>query len=249
MAQVENGAQILDFNFDHGLIDGVAAMTKFVRLCSSNPSIACVPFMIDSSKFTIIEAGLRNFQGRCVVNSISLKGGEEDFLYHAELIKNYGAAVVVMAFDEEGQAAGLNRKFQICERAYNLLMKINFPPEDIIFDSNILTVATGMSEHNNYAKDFIDAAAMIKKNLPHAHISGGVSNLSFSFRGLNALRESMHSVFLYHAIKSGMDMGIVNAGNLPVYDDIEPKLVTLLEEVILNKSEDGEHVQRLIEYA
>jgi 5-methyltetrahydrofolate--homocysteine methyltransferase len=238
--QVQNGAQILDINLDDGMIDGKAAMTKFCRLLQSNPDIANVPMMIDSSKFEIIEAGLQNCQGKCVVNSISLKEGEEDFLHKADIIRKYGAGVVVMAFDEEGQATSVEDKVKICKRSYKLLTeRVGIPPEDIIFDLNILTIATGMSEHDAYGRNFIEAAKIVKQECPHSHISGGLSNLSFSFRGLNDLREAMHSVFLYYAIQNGMDFGIVNAGKLPVFDDIEPGLRKILTEVILNESEEG----------
>jgi 5-methyltetrahydrofolate--homocysteine methyltransferase len=248
--QVEDGAQILDFNLDDGLIDGVQAMTKFTRLALSDPDIASVPLMIDSSKWEVIEAGLQNCQGKAIVNSISLKEGEEDFLHKAREILKYGAGVVVMAFDENGQATELADKVAICERAYKLLTeKVNFPPQDIIFDTNILTIATGLPEHNNYAVNFIEASRMIRDRCPHVHISGGLSNLSFSFRGLNDLREAFHSVFLYHAIGKGMDMGIVNAGQLPIYEDIDPDLRKILNEVTLNKSDDNLHVERLIEFA
>lgn len=205
--------------------------------------------MIDSSKFEVVEAGLQNCQGKCIVNSISLKEGEEDFLKKARIILKYGAAVVVMAFDEQGQATEVDNKVEICKRAYKLLTEVGFPPEDIIFDLNILTIATGMSIHDAYGLNFIEACEIVKRECPHCHISGGLSNLSFSFRGLNDLREEMHSVFLYFAINKGMDMGIVNAGKLPVFDDIKPELRQLLTEVILNKSETGDHVDRLIEYA
>ena len=248
--QVENGAQILDINLDDGLIDGKAAMTKFVRMALSDPDIAKVPIMIDSSKFEVIEAGLQNCQGKCVVNSISLKGGEEEFIRHAQLIKQYGAAVIVMAFDEQGQAALAEDKIRICKRAFKLLTeKVHFQPQDIIFDVNILTIATGMAEHDNYAVNFIDAAKVLRQECPGCHISGGLSNLSFGFRGLNDLREAMHSVFLYHAIQNGMDMGIVNAGNIPIYEDIPTEVRTLIDEVILNKSPNMDHVQRIIDYA
>lgn len=211
--QVENGAQILDFNLDDGLIDGVKAMTKFMRLALGDPDIAKVPIMVDSSKFEVIEAGLQQSQGKCVVNSISLKGGEEEFKRHAYTILQYGGAVIVMAFDEQGQAATIEDKVRICKRAYRILVdEINFSPQDIIFDLNILTIATGMSEHDNYARNFIEAAKIVRAECPGCHISGGLSNLSFGFRGLDNLREAMHSVFLYHAIQNGMDMGIVNAG-------------------------------------
>ena len=248
--QVENGAQILDINMDEGLIDGRAAMTKFCRLALADPEIARVPFMIDSSKWEVIEAGLQCNQGKSVVNSISLKEGEEEFLKSAKRVKRYGASVVVMAFDEEGQATSRERKLEICSRAYKLLTeKAGFRGEDVMFDPNILTIATGMSEHDDYAREFIEAASDIKKAMPLCHVSGGLSNLSFGFRGLNDLREAMHSVFLYHAIKGGMDMGIVNAGNLPLFEDIEVKLRGMIEEVILNESADGNHVERLIDYA
>ena len=211
--QVENGAQILDFNLDDGLIDGKKAMTRFMRMALSDPDIAKVPIMIDSSKFEVIEAGLQNCQGKSIVNSISLKVGEEEFKEQAKTVMLYGAAVVVMAFDEEGQAATTLDKIRICKRAYKILVEeVGFLPQDIIFDVNILTIATGMSEHDNYAVNFIEAAKVLRKECPGCHISGGLSNLSFGFRGLNDLREAMHSVFLYHAIREGMDFGIVNAG-------------------------------------
>jgi len=248
--QVENGAQILDFNLDDGLIDGKKAMTRFMRMALSDPDIAKVPIMIDSSKFEVIEAGLQNCQGKCIVNSISLKGGEDEFRSNAKTIMQYGAAVIVMAFDEQGQAATALDKIRICKRAYKILVEeVGFNPQDIVFDVNILTIATGMSEHDNYAAEFIEAAGVLRKDCPGCHISGGLSNLSFGFRGLNELRDAMHSVFLYHAIQNGMNMGIVNAGQIPIYMDIEEKLRNLLDEVILNKSEDGNHVQKLIDYA
>ncbi len=224
-------------------------MTRFVRMALSDPEIASVPLMIDSSKFEVIEAGLQNSQGKAIVNSISLKEGEAEFIARARTILRYGAAVVVMAFDEQGQATETDHKVSICKRAYDLLTGIGFPPQDIIFDLNILTIATGMPEHDNYAVNFIEAAQIVRQICPHTHISGGLSNLSFSFRGLEELREAMHSVFLYHAIQKGMNMGIVNAGKLPVYEEINPELRLMLTEVILNKSADGEHVQRLITYA
>ncbi len=224
-------------------------MTRFVRMALSDPEIASVPLMIDSSKFEVIEAGLQNSQGKAIVNSISLKEGETEFIARARTILRYGAAVVVMAFDEQGQATETDHKVSICKRAYDLLTGIGFPPQDIIFDLNILTIATGMPEHDNYAVNFIEAAQIVRQICPHTHISGGLSNLSFSFRGLEELREAMHSVFLYHAIQKGMNMGIVNAGKLPVYEEINPELRLMLTEVILNKSADGEHVQRLITYA
>src|ERR1700751_6267767 len=238
--QVENGANVLDICMDEGMIDGVAAMTRFLLLLASEPEVAKVPFMIDSSKWAVIEAGLRCLQGKGIVNSISLKEGEEVFRQHAATVLKYGAAAVVMAFDEQGQAATFNDKIRICERAYRLLVDdVGFPPEDIIFDPNILTVATGMEEHNNYAVDYINATRWIKANLPHAKVSGGVSNISFSFRGNNKVREAMHSAFIYHAIAAGMDMGIVNAGMLEVYEEIDPELKELVEDVLLNRRPDA----------
>lgn len=234
-AQVEAGAQILDVNFDEGLLDAHYAMTKFLNLIMSEPEIAKIPIMVDSSKFSVIETGLKCVQGKSVVNSLSLKEGEREFIRNAREVLKYGAAVIVMAFDEEGQATDAKRKFDICQRAYNILTKqVGFRPEDIIFDPNILTIATGIEEHNNYAVEFIESIKLIKKNLPYAKVSGGVSNLSFSFRGLDVIREAMHSVFLYHAIKAGMDMGIVNAGALPIYDDIPKDILKLVEAAILN---------------
>ncbi|MDX8392450.1 MAG: methionine synthase, partial [Mariprofundaceae bacterium] len=233
--QVENGAQIIDVNMDEAMLDGVAAMRTFLNLIASEPDISKVPVMIDSSKWEIIEAGLQCIQGKGVVNSISLKEGEEKFIYHAGLIRKYGAAAIIMAFDEDGQADTFERKTKICARSYQVLTeKCNFPPEDIIFDPNIFAIATGIEEHNNYAVDFINATGWIKKNLPHAMISGGVSNVSFSFRGNNPVREAIHSVFLYHAIKQGMDMGIVNAGQLAVYDDLSAELRDAVENVVQN---------------
>ncbi|HEX2675638.1 MAG TPA: homocysteine S-methyltransferase family protein, partial [Polyangiales bacterium] len=226
--QVENGANVIDICMDEGMIDGVAAMTRFLLLLGSEPEVAKVPFMIDSSKWEVIEAGLKCLQGKGIVNSISLKEGEAKFREQARAVLKYGAAVVVMAFDEQGQAATYEDKIRICKRAYDILVnEIGLPPEDIIFDPNILTVATGMEEHNNYALDFINATRWIKQNLPHAKVSGGVSNISFSFRGNNRVREAMHSAFLFHAIAAGMDMGIVNAGMLEVYEEIEPELKEL----------------------
>merc|ERR1719163_2444121 len=257
-AQAESGAQVIDVNMDEGLLDGEFAMKKFLNMLIPEPDISRLPLMIDSSKFHIVEAGLKCCQGKCIVNSISLKEGEADFIKKAKIVKRYGAAVVVMAFDEVGQAATMEDKIRICKRAYDLLVspKIGFPPHDIIFDPNILTIATGLAEHNNYGKDFIDACAWItggenpeNANLPSAKISGGVSNLSFGFRGLTALREAIHSVFLYHAIKKGMTMGIVNAGAMPIYDDIPQPMRDYIEEVVLNHSEDGEHVERLLKFA
>lgn len=246
--QVENGAQIIDINMDEAMIDSEAAMVHFVNLIASEPDIAKVPLMIDSSKWSVIEAGLKRIQGKAIVNSVSLKEGEEKFIEHAKLVKKYGAACVVMAFDEKGQADNLERRVEICSRAYKILTeKVKFAPEDIIFDPNILTVATGMEEHNNYAIDFINAVKWIKENLPHAKVSGGVSNLSFSFRGNNVVREAMHSAFLYHAIKAGLDMGIVNAGALPVYSDIPKELLEHVEDVIFNRRADA--TERMIELA
>jgi 5-methyltetrahydrofolate--homocysteine methyltransferase len=245
--QVENGANVLDICMDEGMIDGVTAMTRFLQLLGSEPEVAKVPFMIDSSKWEVIEAGLKCLQGKGIVNSISLKEGEEKFRKNAATVLKYGAAVVVMAFDEQGQAATYEDKIRVCERAYRILVdQVGFPPEDIIFDPNILTVATGMEEHNNYAVDFINATSWIKANLPHAKVSGGVSNISFSFRGNNKVREAMHSAFLYHAIEAGMDMGIVNAGMLEVYEEIEPELKELVEDVLLNRRPDA--TERLVDY-
>ncbi|MDX2227603.1 MAG: methionine synthase, partial [Verrucomicrobiae bacterium] len=246
--QVENGAQVIDVNMDEGMLDSEAAMVKFLNLIASEPDIAKVPIMVDSSKWSVIEAGLKCLQGKSIVNSISLKAGEEEFLHQARLVRRYGAAVVVMAFDEKGQADNFERRVEICTRSYKLLTeKAGFPPEDIIFDPNILTVATGMEEHNNYAVDFINATRWIKENLPRAKVSGGVSNISFSFRGNNAVREAMHSVFLYHAIRAGMDMGIVNAGQLAVYAEIPSELLEKVEDVILNRRPDA--TERLIQFA
>ncbi|HEU0123334.1 MAG TPA: methionine synthase [Bryobacteraceae bacterium] len=245
--QVENGANVIDICMDEGMIDGVAAMSRFLQLLASEPEVAKVPFMVDSSKWEVIEAGLKCLQGKGIVNSISLKEGEEKFRQNAAIVRKYGAAVVVMAFDEQGQAATYEDKIRICERAYRILVdEVGFPPEDIIFDPNILTVATGMEEHNNYAVDFINATRWIKQNLPHAKVSGGVSNISFSFRGNNKVREAMHSAFLYHAIAAGMDMGIVNAGMLEVYEEIEPELKVLVEDVLLNRRPDA--TERLVEH-
>ena len=245
--QVENGANVLDICMDEGMIDGVAAMTRYLQLLASEPEVAKVPFMVDSSKWEVIEAGLKCLQGKGIVNSISLKEGEEKFRHNAATVLKYGAAVVVMAFDEKGQAATYEEKIRICERAYRMLVdQVGFPPEDIIFDPNILTVATGMEEHNNYALDFINATRWIKANLPHAKVSGGVSNISFSFRGNNKVREAMHSAFLYHAIAAGLDMGIVNAGMLEVYEEIDPELKVLVEDVLLNRRPDA--TERLVEF-
>jgi 5-methyltetrahydrofolate--homocysteine methyltransferase len=246
--QVENGAQAIDVCMDEGMIDGVAAMTRFLNLIASEPDIARVPVMVDSSKWEVIEAGLKCLQGKGIVNSISLKEGEERFLHHAKLVRRYGAAVVVMAFDERGQADTVERKIEVCRRAYELLTeKAGFPPEDIIFDPNVLTVGTGMEEHANYAVDFIRATKWIKENLPRAKVSGGISNISFSFRGNNVVREAMHSAFLYHAIKAGLDMGIVNAGMLEVYEEVPKDLLKLVEDVLLNRRADA--TERLIKFA
>lgn len=250
--QVENGAQIIDINMDEGLIDSRAAMVEFLNLVAAEPDIARVPIMIDSSRWEVIEAGLQCVQGKPVVNSISLKEGEEQFRHQARLCLAYGAAVVVMAFDEQGQADTAARKIEICQRAYNILVnEVGFPPEDIIFDPNIFAVATGIEEHDNYGVDFIEATRWIRQNLPHAHVSGGVSNLSFSFRGNEPVREAMHAVFLYHAIQAGMDMGIVNAGQLAVYDQIDPELREACEDVILNRKPrtGGSATERLLEIA
>jgi len=245
--QVENGANVLDICMDDGMIDGVTAMTRYLQFLSSEPEVARVPFMIDSSKWEVIEAGLKCMQGKGIVNSISLKEGEEKFRQNAATVLKYGAAAVVMAFDERGQAATYEDKIRICERAYRILVdEVGFQPEDVIFDPNILTVATGMEEHNNYAVDFISATRWIKANLPHAKVSGGVSNISFSFRGNNKVREAMHSAFLYHAIAAGMDMGIVNAGMLEVYEEIDPELKVLVEDVLLNRHPEA--TERLVEY-
>jgi 5-methyltetrahydrofolate--homocysteine methyltransferase len=242
--QVENGANVLDICMDEGMIDGVAAMTRFLHLLQSEPEVAKVPFMVDSSKWEVIEAGLKCLQGKGIVNSISLKDGEVKFRERAAAVLKYGAATVVMAFDEQGQAATYEDRIRVAERAYRILVEDGFAPEDIIFDPNILTVATGMEEHNNYAVDFINATRWIKQNLPHAKVSGGVSNISFSFRGNNVVREAMHSAFLYRAIAAGMDMGIVNAGQLEVYDEIEPELKELVEDVLLNRRPDA--TERLV---
>jgi 5-methyltetrahydrofolate--homocysteine methyltransferase len=244
--QVENGANVIDICMDEGMIDGVSAMSRFLHLLGTEPEVAKVPFMVDSSNWAVIEAGLKCLQGKGIVNSISLKEGEEKFRQNAATVMKYGAAAVVMAFDEQGQAATFEDKIRICERAYRILVEIGFPPEDIIFDPNILTVATGMEEHNNYAVDFINATRWIKANLPHAKVSGGVSNISFSFRGNNKVREAMHSAFLYHAIAAGMDMGIVNAGMLEVYEEIEPELKELVEDVLLNRRPDA--TERLVDF-
>src|SRR6201996_6376229 len=245
--QVENGAQIIDVNMDEALLDSEQAMTTFLKRIAAEPDIARVPVMIDSSKWSVIEAGLKCVSGKPIVNSISMKEGEEAFLLHARKCMAYGAAVVVMAFDETGQADTKARKVEICERAYKLLMTIGFPPEDIIFDPNIFAVATGIEEHNNYGMDFIEATREIRARCPHVHISGGLSNLSFSFRGNEPVRRAMHSIFLFHAIPAGMDMGIVNAGQLDVYDQIDPELRVACEDVILNRDPDA--TERLITIA
>ena len=246
--QVANGAQILDVNMDEGLIDSEKAMVRFLNLIMSEPDIARIPVMVDSSKWSVIESGLKCLQGKSVVNSISLKEGEEAFVEHARKVLRYGAAAVVMAFDEDGQADTCARKVEICTRAYRVLTEqVGFPPEDIIFDPNIFAVATGIEEHDNYAVDFIEATRIIKQTLPGCHVSGGVSNVSFSFRGNEPVRQAIHSVFLYHAIKAGMDMGIVNAGGMPIYDDLDPELRERVEDVILNRRKDS--TERLLEIA
>ena len=246
--QVEGGAQILDVNMDDALLDGEKAMTTFLNLLQSEPDIARIPIMIDSSKFSIIEAGLKCVQGKCIVNSISMKEGEEKFIEQAHICRDYGASVIVMAFDEQGQADTLERRVTICERAYKILTeKVGFKPQDIIFDPNIFAVATGIEEHNNYAVDFIEATRIIKQRMPLTRVSGGVSNVSFSFRGNDPVREAIHAVFLYHAIRAGMDMGIVNAGQLQIYDEIEPQLRELCEDVVLNRRPDA--TERLVSFA
>ncbi|WP_153397747.1 methionine synthase [Chryseobacterium vaccae] len=246
--QVEGGAQILDVNFDDGLLDGKASMIKFLNLIASEPDIARIPIMVDSSKWEILEAGLQVAQGKCVVNSISLKGGEEEFIKQAKAVKRYGAAVIVMAFDEEGQADNLERRIEISKRSYDILVnQVNFPAEDIIFDLNIFPVATGMEEHRKNALDFIEATRWVRQNLPYASVSGGVSNVSFSFRGNDTVREAMHSVFLYHAIQAGMNIGIVNPAMLEVYDEINKELLELVEDVILDRRDDA--TERLLDYS
>lgn len=246
--QVANGAQILDVNMDEGLIDSEAAMTRFLNLIMSEPDIARIPVMVDSSKWSVIEAGLKCLQGKSVVNSISLKEGEAAFVEQARKVLRYGAAAVVMAFDEQGQADTCARKVEICTRAYRILVdEVGFPPEDIIFDPNIFAIATGIEEHDNYAVDFIEATRIIRRTLPHCHVSGGVSNVSFSFRGNEPVRQAIHAVFLYHAIQAGMDMGIVNAGAMPIYDDLDPDLRERVEDVVLNRRRDG--TERLLEIA
>jgi 5-methyltetrahydrofolate--homocysteine methyltransferase len=246
--QVRGGAQVIDVNMDEGMLDSEAAMVKYLNLMASEPEISRVPVMVDSSKWHVIEAGLKCLQGKGIVNSISMKAGVEEFVRQAKLVKRYGAAVVVMAFDEQGQADTYERRISICKRAYDILVNdVKFPPQDIIFDPNIFPVATGIEEHRNYALDFFKAAKWIRENLPHAHVSGGVSNVSFSFRGNQKVREAMHTAFLYHAIKAGMDMGIVNPSLLEVYDDIDKDLLERVEDVLLNRREDA--TERLLEFA
>ena len=246
--QVENGAQIIDINMDEAMLDSQAAMVRFLNLIASEPDISRVPIMIDSSKWSVIEAGLRCVQGKAVVNSISMKEGVDSFKQQARLLRRYGAAAVVMAFDEKGQADTYVRKIEICQRAYRVLVEeLDFAPEDIIFDPNIFAIATGIEEHNNYAVDFIEATRWIKQNLPGAKVSGGVSNVSFSFRGNDPVREAIHTVFLYHAIQAGMDMGIVNAGMIGVYDELAPELRERVEDVVLNRRADAG--ERLVEIA
>ncbi len=246
--QVEGGAQVIDINMDDGLIDGKEAMVNFLNLIASEPDICRVPIMIDSSKWEIIEAGLQCVQGKCIVNSISLKEGEENFIKQAKKIKQYGAATVVMAFDEHGQADTYEKRVQMCERSYRILVdKVNFPPEDIIFDPNVFPVATGMEEHRKNAIDFFQATRWIRENLPGAHVSGGISNVSFSFRGNNIVREAMHSAFLFHAINEGLDMGIVNPAMLEVYDDIPKDLLQHVEDVLLDRSDDA--TEKLLSFA
>src|SRR2546423_4330585 len=246
--QVQGGANILDVNMDEGMIDSEAAMIRFLNLIGSEPEIARIPIVIDSSKWSVIEAGLKCVQGKAMVNSISLKNGEEEFVRQARLIRRYGAATIVMPFDEKGQADNRQRKIDVCSRAYDVLTNhADFPANDIIFDPNILTIATGLEEHRNYAVDFLEATRWIKKNLPGARTSGGVSNISFSFRGNNAVREAMHAAFLFHAIQAGLDMAIVNAGQLAVYEEIEPELKIRVEDVLLNRRDDA--TERLVEFA
>jgi len=246
--QVENGAQVIDINMDDGMLDGKEAMVNFLNLIAAEPDISRVPVMLDSSKWEILEAGLKCLQGKGIVNSISLKDGEEEFVRRAKIIKRFGAATVVMAFDEKGQADTYERRIEICKKSFDILVeKVGFPPHDIIFDPNILAIATGIEEHNNYAIDFIKATKWIKENLPHALVSGGVSNISFSFRGNDAVREAMHTAFLYHAIKAGMDMGIVNAGMIEVYDEVAPELLERVEDVLFNRRPDS--TERLVDFA
>jgi 5-methyltetrahydrofolate--homocysteine methyltransferase len=245
---VRGGAQVIDVNMDEGMLDSKAAMIKYLNLMASEPEIATLPVMVDSSKWEVIEAGLKCLQGKGIVNSISMKGGVEEFIRQAKLVKRYGAAAVVMAFDEAGQADTYQRRIDICKRAYDILVnEVKFAPEDIIFDPNIFPVATGIDEHRNYALDFFKAAKWIRENLPGAHVSGGVSNVSFSFRGNQKVREAMHSAFLYHAIQHGMDMGIVNPTMLEVYDEIPKDLLERVEDVLLNRSDDA--TERLLEFA
>src|SRR5687768_14312291 len=246
--QVESGAQIVDVNMDEAMLDSKAAMVTFLNLVAKEPDIARVPIMIDSSKWSVIEAGLKCVQGKGIVNSISLKDGEEEFVRRATLVRRYGAAVIVMAFDEQGQAVEISEKVRICQRAFKLLTEqVGFPPQDIIFDPNILTVATGIEEHNNYAVNFIEATREIKRVCPGCKISGGVSNISFSFRGNDIIREAMHAAFLYHAIRAGMDMGIVNAGQLAIYEEIPKDLLAHVEDVLFNRRSDA--TDRLIKLA
>ena len=246
--QVEGGAQVIDINMDDAMLEGIEAMTTFLNLVQAEPDIAKIPIMIDSSKFEIIEAGLKCVQGKCIVNSISMKEGEAKFIEQAHICKSYGAAIIVMAFDEKGQADTKDRKVEICHRAYKILTEqVGYTPQEIIFDPNIFAVATGIEEHSNYAVDFINATKWIKQNLPLAKVSGGVSNISFSFRGNNIVRESMHSAFLYHAIQAGLDMGIVNAGMLEVYEEIPKDLLVLVEDVLLNRNPDA--TERLVNFA
>src|SRR5690242_20465010 len=247
-SQVQNGAQMIDVNMDEAMLDSKAAMTRFLNLIAAEPDIARVPVVIDSSKWEVIEAGLKCVQGKSIVNSISLKEGEDAFLHHATLVRRYGAAVIVMAFDEKGQADTLERKTSIARRSYDLLVdKVGFEPEDIVIDPNVFAIATGIEEHDNYAVDFIAATRWIKQHLPHAKVSGGISNVSFSFRGNDPVREAIHTVFLYHAIRAGMDMGIVNAGMVGVYDDLDPELRERVEDVVLNRRKDAG--ERLVEIA
>ncbi|MEX2327021.1 MAG: dihydropteroate synthase, partial [Pseudomonadales bacterium] len=246
--QVNSGAQVIDVNMDEGMLDSKAAMVKFLNLIASEPDISRVPVMVDSSKWEIIEAGLKCLQGKSIVNSISMKAGEAEFREQARICLKHGAAVVVMAFDEDGQADTLERKQEICKRSYNILVnEVGFPPEDIIFDPNVFAIATGIEEHNNYALDFINACEYIRDNLPHALVSGGISNVSFSFRGNNTVREAIHAVFLYHAIKAGLRMGIVNAGQLTIYEEIPAELRERVEDVVLNRRNDA--TERLLEVA
>src|SRR6478735_4601468 len=246
--QVRGGAQVIDVNMDEGMLDSKAAMVKYLNLMASEPEISTLPVMIDSSKWEVIEAGLKCIQGKGIVNSISMKGGVDEFKRQAKLVKRYGAATVVMAFDENGQADTYQRRIDICKRAYDILVnEVHFPPQDIFFDPNIFPVATGIDEHRNYALDFFKATKWIRENLPHAHVSGGVSNVSFSFRGNQLVREAMHSVFLYYAIQHGMDMGIVNPTMLAVYDDIPKDLLERVEDVLLNRRDDS--TERLLEFA